>query len=402
MKKIFLILAFILLLTGCKSVKEAELLHELGAEKEVSKEELKSEDFVSFLNQLDLFSSDITESLCDSSNENVCISPLSIFMALSLGVVCSEGNELSNYLGVDRDALDRNIALLYNVVTKRRDENKVLLSNSIWLDKQADYQQNVVKELAMNYYASSYQVDFKNQNKQANLQIEQYLKDNTMGLIDQNLNMDPTTLVALINTLYFKDNWGSRDLSFTKENYEFLNENGNKKNLKLMEGKYIIGRAKEEDNYSHFYTTTGGGYRLSFVVPKAGYTLNDIFTKETILHVSNYVYDRPINQYTRCVFPSFEVDYKENISDVLNLGDINFNRLFKEDVSLGKIVHVTKLKVNEEGIEGAAATILEAPTSPGPDENKMEYFNFVVDRGFGYILMDSNGIPLFTGTIRNL
>ncbi|MDE5867342.1 MAG: hypothetical protein K2H02_00185, partial [Anaeroplasmataceae bacterium] len=167
---------------------------------------------------------------------------------------------------------------------------------------------------------------------------------------------------------------------------------------------YILGVVASEENYSHFYTRTSNGYSLYFIVPKENVLLKDVFTKENIYHVSNYQYDRPKNTYTRCIFPSFTAKYDEDIYPMLGLGYVSLDRLIKEDElnAIKRVNHVTKLEVNNEGIEGAAVTVVvNAPTSAAPGIEEEFYYDFLVNRSFGYMILDRHGIPLFTGVVTN-
>ena len=84
-------------------------------------------------------------------------------------------------------------------------------------------------------------------------------------------------------------------------------------------------------------------------------------------------------------------------------GECDFSNL-AEDVYCNGIKHVTRLEVKSKGIEGAAVTamMMEA-TSVGPEKEKNKvYENFIVDKNFVYVLKDNNGVPLFTGVIKNV
>ena len=64
-----------------------------------------------------------------------------------------------------------------------------------------------------------------------------------------------------------------------------------------------------------------------------------------------------------------------------------------------KVRHVTKLTVDRKGIEGAAATIIDAPTASDPGDYEEVYLDFVVDKAFGFVLTDSCDTTMFAGVI---
>jgi len=62
------------------------------------------------------------------------------------------------------------------------------------------------------------------------------------------------------------------------------------------------------------------------------------------------------------------------------------------------IIQKTKITLNEEGIEGAASTIISGVTAGGNVE--YEDMNVTLDRPFAFIL-EKDGMPLFIGTVYN-
>ena len=71
-----------------------------------------------------------------------------------------------------------------------------------------------------------------------------------------------------------------------------------------------------------------------------------------------------------------------------------------DNLFIKSIVHQTKLKVDETGIEGAAVTIVVVgDESVGPI---IELHDFVIDKAFGYLLTDSYGNVLFSGVVNTV
>ena len=58
----------------------------------------------------------------------------------------------------------------------------------------------------------------------------------------------------------------------------------------------------------------------------------------------------------------------------------------------------------QEGIEGAAVTVIAGDGSAAPGEEEFEkvYLDFVVDKTFGFIVTDARDVPLFTGIINGI
>ncbi len=413
MKKIGILICFVFLVLMC-SCKEVDLNQALLAAPQetrtLTKEEIVDEEFQGFLDKINVFSSKLTEVLVKNKlTTNISVSPLSIYFALSMAIESADGNTLNSLLSLldmSYEEVLENTSKLYNYISKEiKTDGKIVsqlnLSNSLWLTEGISYDKEVVNSLAGHYYAYPYQVDFTNQNKKSNQLIQKFVNEKTKGLINLNFDLQENTILALINTLYFKDNWFSdgEKLSLSEE-YTCTNLDGSTCSRSLLMGSYQLGSVVEEEAYQHFYTKTAHNYEIRFILPKEGHKLADILTESTWNNVSSYEY--PTSEaMTRCLFPAFEASYAENILDnilqMAHLDEINFNRLVLSPNYCSAIQHVTKLKVDKEGIEGAAATVIvgDAASAPSP----MERVDFVLDHAFGYIVLSPGGVPLFTGAV---
>lgn len=425
MKKIGILLCFILLMLSCscsksKSLEEALLATPKEA-RTLSAEEINDEGFQNFLTKVNDFSYHLTDLLL-TDEDNQAISPISIYFALAMAVECVDEEQLSGLLSalnMSYEEVLRYTSILFHYLTKEVIVNdtticQLQLSNSIWLNQGLEYNQSAVNSLTDNYYCYPYQVDFKNKNKEANELIQTFINERTKGLINQKFNLSKETLVALINTLYFADNWymDGTELSLS-EDLLLTNITGETHYGKLLMGAYQSGIAVEEKKYEHFYMRTANGYQMRLILPKEGYSIKDIYTEATMEQVANsdykYVSPNPKERHiTRCLIPSFEASYDEYVTekilDFCSLKAIHLNKLIPSGTASSTIQHVTKLKLDRKGIKGAAVTIIDAPTSaaPGPEEIKIIQHDFILNRPFGYILSTPNGVPLFTGIITQL
>ena len=68
---------------------------------------------------------------------------------------------------------------------------------------------------------------------------------------------------------------------------------------------------------------------------------------------------------------------------------------------ISEIIHQTKLKVDETGLEGAAVTIIVAKNESAEICENV-YLDYIVDRAFGYILTDPNDVMLFSGVVNTI
>ena len=399
------------------------------------------EQYQLFSDKLNSFSSKLSAdsvNLYNLGKENFSVSPLSLYMALALVVECSNGNtrqEILDEIGLTYEQVNTFTKTLFQLTTRQEEINdeylndkqilsESLLTNSIWFDDELPLIEKGLELLSSNYYCYSHEVDFNYNNKEANKNITEFVKEHTKGLIDSDFKISKSTVFALMNTLYLKFNWldEGEGLNLTNKEYEFTNYDNSITNTKLVMGKYYSGRIYQEETFSSFYSKNFNGYKLQFIVPNDGYTLDEVYTQENIekmIQMEDYnAIDDSFNQYfTRCIFPEFEaecdIDYKKLLEEY------GINQLFMEadysnivdystltdPISCDKIIHQTKLNVDKKGVEGAAVTIVvnEFTSAPGSDNyfNKV-YQDYIINKNFGFVITDRYNTVLFTGVINSI
>ncbi len=434
MKKIMMFCIGILLtfsLMSCKNSHDNYRIKDAEEKITLSYSQTSNEEFKNFKEKVELFSANLTSKVYKKSKENYVISPISIYMALAMAIECANNetrDEMLNAVGVTYEEVIKYTSYIYSCMNNEYtayglfDESKVTafskLSNSIWIDDNIELKQTGLDSLSKNYNADSYYVPFKNNNRKANKALSDYLNEKTKGLIDGNLNLDSETIFVLVNTYYLKEIWNyyGNDLSFTAEKYNFTNYDSSTTNLKLLMGYYNNGKAYEEDTFSHFFTKTEHNYTINFIVPKEGYSVDDIFTYENLKTIKNADYlevdhERKENNHTRCFFPEFKGGFDDDIKSVL-IEDFRINSLFNkyscdfsnltEEAYCTGVIHKCSLTVNKKGIEGAAATVIPGAGAPGPGEYVDVYYDFIVDRAFGFTITDRYGFTVFAGVIKNI
>lgn len=400
---------------------------------DVNLSDMRNEGYLAFLDKLEGFSSKLTLGVYGSvgKNQNFCISPVSVFMALAIACEGSAGetrDEILEALGVSYDELREYTKYLYAFRNRSFSEEKLTggeqvtafeqLSNSIWFDNSVLYNEYTVRSLASNYNCDIFSASFKNDT--AEKIIGQYIEYKTHGKVDGNVSFSNDTMFAIINTFYLKEIWNElgKSLTRTLEYHSFLNTDNETVKLQLLKGNYVPGKVYEDDDFSSFYTQTEHGYRLHFIVPAENKRLSDVFNVksiEKVLSIEDYGYVDDENRMlhnTRIYFPEFDVSYSSDLSGVLeeafgvkSLFDAetcDFSGLISQPAYCNKLIHKCRLNVDTKGIDGAAVTVLTGATSPGPSEYEEVYHDYFIDRAFGFVLTDSYGTVLFSGAISNL
>lgn len=361
---------------------------------------------------------------------NLAVSPLSVYMALALEAEAAAGEtqaELLAALGTDAETLRAAFPLLYRSAFTDGERHKVLPTNSLWLAQGLPVRQSCVDTLAEKYFCHSYEADFSGDNAGANKAVRNFIKKQTNGLIDRDFRLTEQTYFAVINTLYLKDLWNGAgdDLPLTDAAYAFTRADGSVYETPLLRGHYASGRPQAGEDCTYFFAETAGRCRLLFLLPDEGHSVQEVFTEENIARAiactsyGDYNEDKTEHYNTRCLFPAFSADYDADLRALLR-EQFGIRALFDDaacDLSslLGRasaegapyactgITHVTKLEVDRGGIEGAAATVVaNGATSAEPDPAKEVYLDFVVDRAFGFAIVDASGNTLFAGAVESL
>ena len=411
--------------SACENPGKSILLGEPAAPAEFSYEESRDEGFESLNKSAQKFAAEFAAAACnlDASGKNFAVSPVSMYSALALAAECSSGDtrtEILSAMNTDYAALSENYSDIYRSLFEESDTSLSSVGNSVWMDSSITADNDCINTLAEKYGCYSYSADFASDNGNANLAVKHFIKQQTRGLIDENLQLGKDTLFTLINTFYLKDTWNmfGEQLDMTKDEYKFTEYDGGTKNTKLMQGNYAGIKVFDGGNFTSCYAQTNMGYTLTFILPDDGVSLDKVFTAENIsaamsADYSGTEHENKIHYHTRCLFPAFSASYNGDVKDILR--GMGINSLFEAyacDLSslipdfsgayCPEVKHITKLKVDRRGIEGAAITAIPTAGSPGPDGYENVYLDFVADRAFGFIISDKYSTPLFAGAVASI
>lgn len=361
------------------------------------------------------FSVDILERLeKNNNNSNTSYSPLSIYSAISsmLPMLSDTAKEeVLQSLGMDIDEVEANTKILYSL----SNDKYSILSNSIWFSDELDINYDTVKKIANTYYSEIFKIDFASE---SNL-INEYIKNHTNDLLDSCGPISDDTILYILNTFYFNDAWSfdaktnghiTRYFENTDKSYE--TKTLYYSNYNSFEKSYIT------DDYKSYYLRSKNDYKLSFVIPLGDKKVSDIYNKENIKDIIEHNYyvrsDNNIVYNTRIAFPEFSAGFDDEITNVIK--DMGINEIFNadnnpfsnittnNDVAAGSVWHRTKLNVNKDGMEGAAATSISitcAATTYGGEIQNV-YDTFYVDKSFFYVIEDKMGSIVFSGVVNKI
>jgi serpin B len=277
------------------------------------------------------------------------------------------------------------------------ERTKALIANTIFVNEGLGYrlQEGFIDKVNTYYDAQPQNRDFADGETMG--VINQWANDHTMGMIPTVLDsqsFDPSAVSYLLNALYFKGIWSS---PFKKEETKYEPFGGGDE-VPMMHMEKSI-RYTENDLYQAIRLPYGNGaYRMDVFLPREDKTVGEVL--ET-LSGSNW---QQKYQYTflDLKLPRFETSTNQPLVQVM--ADLGMPTAFMEEAEfpyfcntpcfISDMFQVAKIKLDEEGTEAAAVTVIcVVPTSVPPQP-----VPFHANRPFLYIISEqSTGTIFFIG-----
>ena len=360
----------------------------------------------------DYFVSISKEMLTAKDQKNKVISPVNIYLALSmLSEITDSGtrDEILNLLGADSvESLRYRANRIFLSVYKNDGQTVCVPASSVWLRNDMEYKKDALSILSDKYFASSFSGEMGSD--AYNQMIRKWLTDQTGGLLKEQaekITLDPQTVIALAASLYFKAGWSSE---FSKANTKtdiFHAPLGD------VPGEFMYKASADTYYWSdHFGAValplTNGG-RMWIVLPDEGTAAENLFESDEIqtLILNPSEWEKQKQLVVHKSIPKFDVAGENDLIGALkNLGVLSvFDKNASDfspltdmpELSVSQAQHDARVKIDEEGVEAAAYTVITVlATSMCPPEEEMA---FIADRPFAFVITSKDGLPLFTGIV---
>ena len=332
------------------------------------------------------------------------ISPLSITFALGMLNNAADGQtlkEINETLGFGEAGADGINAFCQKMLRESNDldaKTKALIANTIFVNEGLGYclQQGFVDKANTYYNAEPQSRDFADGETMD--VINQWANDHTMGMIPKVLDedsFDPNVVSYLLNALYFKGMWSDPFDKDLTQNESF----GGGEEVPMMHKMGTDFQYTENDLYQAIRLPYGNGaYRMDIFLPREDKTVGEVL--ET-LNGSNWQFKGSWEEVD-LKLPRFETETFQPLVDTMkDLGMPSAFTLAAEfpwfcntPVYISNMFQVAKIKLDEEGTEAAAVTVIEVGESAMPEEMK----RFHANRPFLYIISEqSTGAIFFIG-----
>ena len=363
--------------------------------------------------------------LQDATEENAVYSPANLYLALCMLAETSDGEsraQLLDLLGLESAGQARGAAnSLYRALYSDGATEKTLLANSVWLNEQVGVHQDVIDTLANDYYASTFRAAMGD--TETDRAIAEWIDESTNGLLADaaaTLKTDPTTLVMLVSTLYFKAAWSDQFNAADTAEGIFTAANGEEQKADFMHrsgnGAYYRG-----DHFTVASLPFRSGTSMWFLLPDEGYSVQDAllstdspftgFDADPAVELDT-VFGAVIASEGRAEIhwsvPKFDVDSDLDLIPALKaLGvtDVfsdaaDFSPLSVFAAKVSTVQHAARVTVDEEGCEAAAFTAVGINLMGMPIQ--LPVIEMDLSRPFGFLVTGADGLPLFVSVVNTM
>lgn len=357
------------------------------------------------------FAKTIPAVLAGATGENVLCSPVNLYMALAMLAECADGESRAQVLellgSADVETLRQQASDVWNVTYRADGAVQRTLGSALFLDDDLDFRQDTLDVLARDYYASSFRGQMGSETM--NEAFRSWLNENTGNLLTNQINqleLTPEILLALATTVRFQAKW----------HHEFLAENTVDGTFHSPDGD-LDARMMRSDGFDTYYwgdrfSAVAKGFEegaMWFLLPDEGVSPEELLedqqamafllNRETLSENSTYL-------RVHLTVPQFDVSCQLGLNDTLK--GLGITRVFdpaladftpvsqSQQLALSRVIHGARVKVDEQGCEGAAYTaMLYAGASRPPEEEVY----FTLDRPFLFCVTGAQNLPLFVGIV---
>jgi serpin B len=323
----------------------------------------------------------------DKNAGNVFISPLSVSYALAMTLNGAENEtygaiastlELNNISTEDINASFKNLT---SILTELDSSVTLDIANSIWYRSGLKINPDFVDINKANFDALVSPLDF-GASSAANT-INSWVSENTRGKIEKIVSppIDPSTIMFLINAIYFKGSWATQFESVMTRDHPFYPEEGKETKCRMMFNTANFDYF-ENDLFQAISLPYGEmGFGMMAFLPRESLTLDDLVNR---LDEQNWaIWQKGFYETeVKLGLPRFKFEYEITLNDMLKAmgmeiafdgGKADFGKmvdsgtLLDRNIFIDQVKHKTFLQVDEEGTEAAAVTsVTMALTSAMP------------------------------------
>ena len=346
------------------------------------------------------------------AGKNILISPLSIVSALGMVANGADGqtlSEMEQVLNSDIQGLNDYLKA-YTAYLPSSEKYKVSMANSIWFkdDESLTVNQDFLQTNKDYFDAGIYKAPFNESTKNA---INNWVKNKISSMIEKLLEQarPEDDVMYLINALSFDAEWENIYKDTQILDGEFTLENGEKQTVEFM-GSIEYSYLENEAVTGFMKPYKDNKYAFVALLPKENTAMLDFLSSLKAKSVMDLIKNKK-DAEVYAKIPKFSVEYGVLLNESLQgLGILDafnekadFSRLgrsAKGNIYISRVIHKTKIDVDEKGTKAGAVTAVELL---GGLAMTKEPKKVILDRPFFYLLVDTEqNLPLFMGSLMSL
>lgn len=283
------------------------------------------------------------------------------------------------------------------------------ISNSIWILENYKVLPSYINKMKSSFDLKPYYTDFKSNPKGSADKINAWIDKSTKGMIKEMLK--PSDVgdfkMALVNAIYFKQDWKfAFDKELTKKD-KFKNLRGTEKEVDMMHS--LRNYSAYESNAEKVIELPYGDDKTSMVIILPTNMEKYKLTNESYTQLTAELYNQKVNlDFPKFTFetPTFELKPM-----LVELGmtsafenHANFSGMrAQNDLKIGTALHKAKIIVNEEGTEAAAVTVIGMVKTTSVSAPPPPIMQMKIDKPFYYFIKDNeSGTILFMGRMNEM
>ena len=340
--------------------------------------------------------------------DNWLVSPFSLQCALGMlsnGASGETHNEILHTLGLSQYSQEEVNAYFKKLIEGLHTVNSAITvktANSVWGNAGVPLKEDFQKTNIENYAATVSQLDFSDPS--AVDKINAWCNQTTEGLIPAILDeVNPTAIVYLLNSFYFKARWESEFSPEKTQEGNFTTSSGKVIKAHFMQAKRMAAYVENEWFTSTNLPYQNDSYVMRLILPQPEISIDQVL--QALSESDGNLWKNVVLADINLKIPRFALENKLDLVSALQaLGmkkaftnEADFSSMSDIATYISLVQQATRLKVDEEGSEGAAVTVIEGDLmSPLPEE-KVDFF---LDRPFLFqILEPATGTVLFMGQV---
>lgn len=351
-----------------------------------------------------------------TAGQNRVISPLNLYLALAMLTEATDTTSraaLLDLLGADSaDTLRERVASIWTANYVDDGESTTRLAASLWLADGLPYRADTLDRLAKHHYAASFRGVMGSD--AMNTALRDWLNANTGGLLTEqvsSLSFDPDTVLGLATTIYYQSKWDD----------EFQTSATADRTFHAAAGDLTVPFMSQREWSTYLRGEGFGAVRkglsqgmMWLILPDEGVTTDDLLAGDSLYALIDTIdlnqWPSRTHTYVDIAMPKFDITADLTLNE--GLSALGLDELFSDRTAdfspitddaaladqlyLSQVKHAARVKVDEEGCEAAAYTMLMVTATSA---RLGEPIDFILDRPFIFVITSDTGATLFAGVV---